>query len=70
MATPIDLVTAVSEAIKEVTSLFKEWIAGADIRRMKKAVEIGEAIALRIKEKGTEDLVLKKWAEDFFHYNN
>ena len=39
MATPVDLVTAVSEAIREVTSLIREAVSGAEVRRLKYRTE-------------------------------
>lgn len=49
MAIPTNTVQSGAEAIKEVAGLFRgltdllrEWIAGADIRRMRKAIEAGE----------------------------
>jgi hypothetical protein len=39
MATPVDLVTAISEAIKEVSGLLKELVAGAEVRRLKYRTE-------------------------------
>lgn len=43
MATPIDAGTALMEAIREITGLLREWIAGSDIRRMKVAIQQGES---------------------------
>jgi len=39
MATPVDLVTAISEAIREVSGLIKELVSGAELRRLKYRVE-------------------------------
>jgi len=38
-ATPVDLVTAISEAIREVTSLIREAVSGAEVRRLKYRTE-------------------------------
>lgn len=42
MATPLDAITAVSQMIDKLADLLAKWIAGSDIRRMKKAVEYAE----------------------------
>jgi len=39
MATPVDLITAISEAIREVGSLVHELVAGAKVRRLEYRVE-------------------------------
>jgi len=39
MATPVDLITAISEAVREIASLIKEAVSGADLRRLKYRVE-------------------------------
>lgn len=42
MPDPVSAIGAVSEAVREITTLFREWIAGADIRRMRRAIEYAE----------------------------
>lgn len=42
MATPLDAVTAVSQMIDKLADLLAKWIAGSDIRKLRKAVEYGE----------------------------
>ncbi len=77
MATPVDVGTAFLEAIREIAGLLREWIAGADIRRMKVAVQQGESyIRLAspiIKEKlpvGDKDRrELEALEKSFFKYN-
>jgi len=39
MATPVDLVTALSEALKEVSGLIREIVSGAEVRRLKYRAE-------------------------------
>ena len=70
MATPVDVGTAFLEAIREISSLLKEWISGADIRRMKAAIEAGEKYIFtnETQEKDKEKM-LKYWRERFFKYN-
>ncbi len=65
-----EMVTAVASAIREGFVLLKQWLSGANARRLRKAVEIGEKMALRIKAEGIEDKKLQSWADDFFKYNN
>lgn len=70
MATPVDVGQAFLEALKEISSLLKEWISGADIRRMKAAIEAGEKYIFTnettVKDK---EKLLKYWRERFFKYN-
>lgn len=42
MATPVDLISAISEAVKEIAGLFKELVSGAEIRRLKYRIEAAE----------------------------
>lgn len=42
MATPVDLVSAISEAVKEVAGLIKEAVSGAEVRRLRYRVEAAE----------------------------
>jgi len=65
-----EMVTAVASAIKEGFVLLKQWLSGANARRLRKAVEIGERMALRIKSEKIDDKRLQAWADDFFKYNN
>lgn len=77
MATPIDAGTALLEALKEVTSLFREWIAGSDVRRMKIAIQQGESyirkaspvIKLKLPEKDRTRRELEDLEASFFKYN-
>lgn len=77
MATPVDVGTAFLEAIREISGLLKEWIAGADMRRMKVAVQQGESyIRLAspiIKEKlpvsDKDRRELEALEKSFFKYN-
>lgn len=77
MATPVDVGTAFLEAIREIAGLLKEWIAGADMRRMKVAVQQGESyIRLAspiIKEKlpvsDKDRRELEALEKSFFKYN-
>ncbi len=41
-ATPLDAITAASTMIDKLADLLAKWMSGADIRRMKKAIECGE----------------------------
>lgn len=43
MATPVDLITAISEAVKEVTGLIRELVSGAEVRRLKYRCEAAES---------------------------
>ena len=70
MATPVDVGTAFLEAIREISSLLKEWISGADIRRMKAAIEAAEKyIFTNEKDEKDKEKMLKYWRERFFKYN-
>ena len=70
MATPVDLVTAISEALKEITVLFREWVSGADVRRMKAAIEAAEKYIFINEEDGKDkEKNLKYWRDKFFKYN-
>lgn len=77
MATPLDAGTAIIEAIKEITSLLREWIAGADMRRMKVAIQQGESYIRMaspiIKEKlpatDKNRRELEQLENSFFKYN-
>ena len=70
MATPIDAGTALLEAIREISGLLKEWIAGADIRRLKAAVEAAEQYIFTNELNGKDkDKILKHWRDRFFKYN-
>lgn len=42
MATPVDAITAVSQMVDKLADLLAKWMAGADVRRLRKAVEYGE----------------------------
>lgn len=83
MSTPIDLGTAIMEAVKEIGGLLKLWIAGAEIRKMKAAVDTGEkyireAASLLegltsqnvLNKEGKQTVeILKKLEEKFFKFN-
>lgn len=75
MATPIDAGTAFLEALREISSLLKEWIAGSDIRRMKAAIQFGEEYIRKASPILKEKLDLKQKKEfevlevKFFKYN-
>lgn len=70
MATPLDAGTALIEAIKEISGLLREWISGADIRRLKAAVEAGEQyIFTNEKNEKDKEKMLKYWRDKFFKYN-
>ena len=83
MSTPVDLGTAIMEAVREITGLLKMWIAGTEIRRMKEAIDTAERYirmsALLIDDiksqnvlnkNGKENVVqLKKLEERFFKFN-
>jgi hypothetical protein len=70
MATPVDVGQAFLEAIREISSLLKEWISGADIRRMKAAIEAGEKyIFTNEKDEKDKEKMLKYWRDRFFKYN-
>lgn len=70
MATPVDVGTAFLEAIREISSLLKEWISGADIRRMKVAIEAGEKyIFVNESDDKDREKMLKYWRDRFFKYN-
>ena len=70
MATPVDVGTAFLEAIREISSLLKEWISGADIRRMKAAIEAGEKyIFVNESDDKDREKMLKYWRDRFFKYN-
>ena len=60
----------IAGAIKEGFNLLGKWLSGKERRRMRKAIEIGERMSLRIKALKLEDRLLNDWAEDFFKYNN
>lgn len=67
------LITAVSEAFKEVAALLREWIAGASIRRMQAAIEAGEKY-IQTNEDTTikpneKEKLLKTYKARFFHFN-
>jgi len=64
------MVTAISSAISEGFKLLSQVISGAERRRMRKGIEIGEKMALRVKELKLRDKELKKLSDDFFKYNN
>lgn len=75
-ATPIDVAKSFSDTIKEITALLREWIAGANIRQMKAAIEAGEKyirISMPILEGSLKDSKelkeLKGLEERFFKYN-
>lgn len=77
MATPVDVGTAFLEAIREIAGLLKEWIAGADMRRMKVAVQQGESyirlaspiIKEKLPEKDKTRRELESLETSFFKYN-
>jgi arabinogalactan endo-1,4-beta-galactosidase len=78
MAAPTDLITAISAAIAEVSGLIKEFISGADIRRMSAAIEAAEQYIMVNEKTGQyKDLTEEKKAQylthvrkRFFKYNN
>lgn len=43
---PTDTIKSVFDAVKELTSLLREWIAGANIRQMKAAIQAAESYIL------------------------
>ena len=83
MPTPIDLGTAIMEAVREITGFLKIWVAGAEIRRMKEAIDTAERYirmsALLIDDIKAQNVLnkdgkekveqLKKLEERFFKFN-
>jgi hypothetical protein len=65
-----NMVAPIAQAISEGFKLIALAVSGADKRRLRKGMEIGERMALRIKEINTGDKKLQAWADDFFKYNN
>ena len=73
-ATPVDLITALSGAVKEVTTLIREWIAGSDLRRMRAAINAAEQYIMT-NESGSLSEVKKRKELSvlkvrFFKFNN
>lgn len=77
MATPIDVGQSFLEALREIAGLLKEWIAGADIRKMKVAIQQGESyirlaspiIKAKLPEKDKARRELEDLEKVFFKYN-
>ncbi len=70
MPPTLDAVGQIASAIREGFNLLGKWMSGKERRRMQRAVEIGERMALRIKDLDIEDKPLKSLATSFFKYNN
>jgi hypothetical protein len=64
MATPVDLVTAVSEAIKEVSGLLKELVAGAEVRRLKYRTEAAMQYVFVDEKAGDYEKITEKRQKD------
>lgn len=69
MANPIDIVTAISEAIKEVSGLIRELISGAEVRRLQYRVEAGmNYVFVRERVGQYKDITDKKREELLTHF--
>jgi hypothetical protein len=79
VSTPVDAVTQIAGAIRELAMAIGLWIKGADIRRMRAAIEAAEQYIL-ISESGLYEGVkltdakkaqhLKHFKTRFFRTNN
>ncbi len=63
-------ITAGFQLLSKSIDAFSKWAEGSEKRKMKKAIEIGEQMALAILNKDIDNNDLDKLAERFFKYNN
>lgn len=68
-----NVVTSISEMIREIAAGIRAWIAGADVRKMKAAIEYGEQYIFTNErndlDKTTKDRLLLNIRTKFFKYN-
>jgi len=62
---------AVASAIRESAKLLSQWLSGSEKRRMRRAIEAGEAYIRRNNQIGKRnDRGLEKLEGEFFKFNN
>lgn len=67
MSEPINLATAVLEAVKEVVSLGRLWIESGDKRRLRNGVDIADRVFKRYRQVHPEgDKTILKWIDEFY----
>lgn len=70
---PAEAVKEVAGLFRELTAVLREWIAGANIRHMKAAIDASEEYIMLswplLVEKGQDTKALKELKERFFKYN-
>ena len=63
-------VSAIASAISEGFKLLSKAMSGSEKRRMRRCIEIGEKIVLRLDELNIDDKELVKLSKAFWKYNN
>lgn len=63
-------ITAGFNTLSEAIKAFSKWAEGSERRRMLRAIEIGEQMALRVRDADIQDDELQKMSRKFFKYNN
>lgn len=68
---PAEAVKEVSGLIRDCIDLLKQWLAGADVRRMKACIEAGERYIFinEMKDYPNKERDLKEQRERFFKFN-
>jgi len=63
-------VGAIASAVTEIVKLISRWLGSSDIRRMAKAIRLGDRIVNRLKDLEIDDKKLNKYLRKWDKYNN